>query len=231
MISINRIEPIAVPGGSIGKTVIDYNCNMGMNYFNGSITLIGDYTSKTTNELSEIIEERILNEFRPISENNKPSIQKDVIFLKNLVSIIIGGELKEEKAKELASLINSLRKISKEVIENSEKIKTSNEDLIKLYEEYKVDFEYKKGDKFRFKNRLYEVLKNHKSQKIWEVDLTTNLYKLVDFTTNEEISDYSITKNYNKGQKVRYNGVVYESLIDNNPLSPKTSPETWKKID
>lgn len=35
---------------------------------------------------------------------------------------------------------------------------------------------------------------------------------------------------YKKGDKVRFNGKVYESLIDNNAYSPSAYPDGWKEI-
>lgn len=34
-----------------------------------------------------------------------------------------------------------------------------------------------------------------------------------------------------KGDKVRYNGKVYESLIDNNVWAPDAYPLGWKEIE
>ena len=35
---------------------------------------------------------------------------------------------------------------------------------------------------------------------------------------------------YNKGDRVVYNGKVYESLIDGNTWSPDTYPAGWKEV-
>lgn len=36
---------------------------------------------------------------------------------------------------------------------------------------------------------------------------------------------------YQKGDKVRYKGVVYESLIDGNVWSPETYPQGWRVVE
>lgn len=36
---------------------------------------------------------------------------------------------------------------------------------------------------------------------------------------------------YNKGDKVRYNGKVYESLIDGNVWSPDVYPAGWREVE
>ena len=36
---------------------------------------------------------------------------------------------------------------------------------------------------------------------------------------------------YQKGDKVRYNGVIYESLIDGNVWSPEAYPQGWRVVE
>lgn len=35
---------------------------------------------------------------------------------------------------------------------------------------------------------------------------------------------------YNTGDKVKFNGKVYESTVDNNVYSPSTYPAGWKEV-
>ena len=39
------------------------------------------------------------------------------------------------------------------------------------------------------------------------------------------------TNAYTKGDKVRFEGKVYESLIDNNVWSPAAYPAGWKEVE
>lgn len=38
------------------------------------------------------------------------------------------------------------------------------------------------------------------------------------------------TNGYSIGDKVLYNGVIYESLIDNNIWSPEAYPDGWAEV-
>lgn len=93
--------------------------------------------------------------------------------------------------------------------------------------------EYVKGDKVLYNDVLYKVLQNHTSQEGWTPTSAPSLFAKV-LTSEGEILDWeqpSSTNPYMKGDKVRYNGKVYESLIDNNVWSPDGYPAGWKLIE
>lgn len=93
--------------------------------------------------------------------------------------------------------------------------------------------EYVKDDKVLYNDVLYKVLQNHTSQKEWTPTSAPSLFAKV-LTSEGEILDWEqpdSTNPYMKGDKVRYNGKVYESLIDNNVWSPDAYPLGWKEIE
>lgn len=93
--------------------------------------------------------------------------------------------------------------------------------------------EYVKGDKVLYNDVLYKVLQNHTSQEGWTPTSVPSLFAKV-LTSEGEILDWeqpSSTNPYMKGDKVKYNGKVYESLIDNNVWSPDGYPAGWKLIE
>ena len=93
--------------------------------------------------------------------------------------------------------------------------------------------EYVKDDKVLYNNVLYKVLQNHTSQEGWTPTSAPSLFAKV-LTSEGEILEWeqpSSTNPYMKGDKVKYNGKVYESLIDNNVWSPDGYPAGWKLIE
>ena len=93
--------------------------------------------------------------------------------------------------------------------------------------------EYVKDDKVLYNNVLYKVLQNHTSQEGWTPTSAPSLFAKV-LTSEGEILEWeqpSSTNPYMKGDKVKYNGKVYESLIDNNVWSPDGYPVGWKLIE
>ena len=93
--------------------------------------------------------------------------------------------------------------------------------------------EYVKDDKVLYNDVLYKVLQDHTSQEEWTPTSAPSLFAKV-LTSEGEILDWeqpSSTNPYMKGDKVRYNGKIYESVIDNNVWSPEAYPQGWKEVE
>lgn len=102
-----------------------------------------------------------------------------------------------------------------------------------LFPNWKVGVEYKTGDRIRYEGVLYSVLQNHTSQADWTPPVAVSLFARVLIPDPEIIPDWvqpDSTNPYMKGDKVRFEGSIYESLIDNNIWSPSAYPAGWKKI-
>lgn len=93
--------------------------------------------------------------------------------------------------------------------------------------------EYKVNDRVQYNGVLYKVLTAHTSQETWKPDVAPSLFVKVISSISGEIPDWeqpSAGNAYMKGDKVRYNGKVYESLIDNNVWKPDEYPAGWKEV-
>lgn len=93
---------------------------------------------------------------------------------------------------------------------------------------------YKVGKKVIYKGVLYKVIQAHTSQSDWTPDIAVSLFaKVINETVDGSIPEFvqpGSTNPYMKGDKVLFNGKVYESLIDNNVWSPTDYPTGWKEI-
>ena len=93
--------------------------------------------------------------------------------------------------------------------------------------------EYKKNYRLTYNDVLYKVLQGHTSQPDWTPEAAPSLFAKVlasDDGTPLPWEQPGSTNPYMKGDKVLYNGKVYESLIDNNVWSPEAYPAGWKEI-
>ena len=103
-----------------------------------------------------------------------------------------------------------------------------------FYDVWDVGVTYEVGQYLLYKGVLYKVLQAHTSQESWTPDVTASLYaKVLIDPTGETILDWeqpNSTNPYMKGDKVRFEGKIYESLIDNNVWSPTAYPAGWKVI-
>lgn len=94
--------------------------------------------------------------------------------------------------------------------------------------------EYVKDDKVLYNDVLYKVLQNHTSQGGWTPEAAPSLFAKVLTSTTGEILEWeqpSSTNPYMKGDKVKFNGKIYESIIDNNVWSPEAYPQGWKEVE
>ena len=100
-----------------------------------------------------------------------------------------------------------------------------------LFPLWKENTEYVVNQRVRYINKVYKVLQNHTSQTDWTPDRAVCLFAclLID-EENGEILDWvqpDSTNAYMTGDKVKYEGLIYESLIDNNIWSPVEYPTGW----
>lgn len=106
-------------------------------------------------------------------------------------------------------------------------------DAVELFAEWKTDTAYSIDEKVKYNKVLYKCLQAHTSQSDWTPDIAVSLFAKVLIPDPEVIPDWEqpdSTNPYMKGDKVRFNGKVYESLIDNNIWSPEAYPAGWQEI-
>ena len=108
-----------------------------------------------------------------------------------------------------------------------------------LYPNWETDF--KDGDtltigmRINYKDVLYKVLQTHQKQSTWNpVDAPSLFAKVLNPDSNiiMEWEQPNSTNGYMIGDKVIHNGIIYESLVDNNVWEPGTTgTETlWKEV-
>lgn len=93
--------------------------------------------------------------------------------------------------------------------------------------------EYKKGERVSYNDILYQVVTAHTSQESWKPDVSPSLFVKVISSIEGEIPEWqqpSPENAYMKGDKVRCEGRIYESLIDNNVWKPTEYPAGWKEV-
>ena len=93
---------------------------------------------------------------------------------------------------------------------------------------------YEVGKRVLYNDILYKVIQAHTSQADWTPATAPSLFaKVINETIDGSVPEFEqpdSTNPYMKGDKVIFNGKVYESLIDNNVYSPEAYPAGWKEI-
>jgi hypothetical protein len=159
--------------------------------------------------------------------NTSPTVfeeVRDITINDTLFDTIIEVQNKEQ----------SLTKIGKIVANNV------TDDAVALtvqefYDIWKAGETYNVGRYLQYGNTLYKVLQQHTSQETWTPDVATSIYSkvLVD-PSGETILDWvqpDSTNPYMIGDKVRFEGAVYECIVNNNIWNPVSYPAGWKLIE
>lgn len=105
---------------------------------------------------------------------------------------------------------------------------------VPLFPEWAEGVEYAADQRVKHQGVLYCVLTAHTSQVDWTPDAATSLFAKVLIPDENAIPEWEqpdSTNSYMTGDKVTYNGVVYESLIDNNVWAPDAYPAGWKAVE
>ena len=150
-------------------------------------------------------------------------------------------ELQTEKEAVLDAIDNDmdimamkrlLRILTKNVLESDSVTEQQLSDIATIYPQWRVNKYYQTNEIFVKDSLLFRVIQAHTSQADWQPETTASLY--TPYRPAGEITDWvqptGAHDAYMKGEKVRYNGNTFESVIDNNTWSPAAYPAGWKQI-
>jgi len=106
-------------------------------------------------------------------------------------------------------------------------------EAVQLFPKWEPNIKYEVDDRVRYENILYRCLQSHNSQESWTPNAAASLWAKVLIPDPEVIPDWEqpdSTNAYQIGDKVKFEGKTYESLINNNIWSPAAYPAGWKEI-
>lgn len=105
-------------------------------------------------------------------------------------------------------------------------------DLIALFEAWHTNTPYTVSDRRRHDNALYKCVQAHTSQASWTPDATPALWTKISVEEYPQWRQPTGSHDaYNIGDKVIYEGGVYESIIDGNTWSPVDYPQGWELVE
>ena len=107
-----------------------------------------------------------------------------------------------------------------------------------LFPKWQANIQYAVGDRVLYLGTLYKVIQAHTSQYGWEPDITPSLFAKNLIVKDDDGEQVDIpeweqpgsTNPYMKGDKVKFEGKVYQSLIDQNVWSPAAYPQGWEEV-
>lgn len=146
----------------------------------------------------------------------------------------------------LDSIVAELKKEIKTAFEtlvlSKDLSKEQKENILNQYKPYQIGKTYEENEKFTYMDKIYEVIQAHTSQTTWLPDSTPALYKEYlnvkiqnqDGSTTEVVKEFKQPTGahdaYKKGDKVLFNGKIYQSKIDSNTFSPDQYADGWEEV-
>lgn len=116
-------------------------------------------------------------------------------------------------------------------------ISLSDEDALEavnLFPNWRENESYTVDQRVKYEEILYKCLQAHTSQASWTPTAAPSLWAKVLIPDENVIPEWEqpdSTNAYKIGDRVMFNGVVYESVINNNVWSPATYPAGWKEVN
>ena len=106
-------------------------------------------------------------------------------------------------------------------------------EAVNLFHNWTSGEAYEKDQRVNYEGILYKCLQAHTSQVGWTPTAAPSLWAKVLIPDENVIPEWEqpdSTNPYMIGDRVMFEGEVYESLINSNIWSPAVYPAGWKKI-
>ena len=187
-ISVKQPNPTA---GGYKSVNVYFNMNTGGIYFNGNVELPGKFATANDAEILEEIRKQIAVQM--YTGEATPALVAEYANLNKQVGILTGNkEDVTEREKALTKFANKVNKGNDKVIMalllnvlDPKTINAKKDAIINAFDSYEVNIDYSVGDKFKFENKLYEVIEDHTSVVEWIPSNEPTKYKEITFERTE----------------------------------------------
>lgn len=181
-ISVKQPNPTA---GGYKSVNVYFNMNAGGIYFNGNVELPGKFATANDAEILEEIRKQIAVQM--YTGEATPALVAEYANLNKQVGILTGNKQDTaEREKALTKFANKVNKGNDKVIMalllnvlDPKTINAKKDVIINAFDSYEVNVDYSVGDKFKFENKLYEVIEDHTSVVEWIPSNEPTKYKEV----------------------------------------------------
>lgn len=187
-ISVKQPNPTA---GGYKSVNVYFNMNTGGIYFNGNVELPGKFATANDAEILEEIRKQIAVQM--YTGEATPALVAEYANLNKQVGILTGNKQDTaEREKALTKFANKVNKGNDKVIMalllnvlDPKTINAKKDTIINAFDSYEVNVDYSVGDKFKFENKLYEVIEDHTSVVEWIPGNEPTKYKEITFERTE----------------------------------------------
>lgn len=189
-LEISVKQPNPTTGGYKSVNVY-FNMNTGGIYFNGNVELPGKFATANDAEILEEIRKQIAVQM--YTGEATPALVAEYANLNKQVGILSGNKQDTaEREKALTKFANKVNKGNDKVIMalllnvlDPKTINAKKDAIINAFDSYEVNVDYSAGDKFKYENKLYEVIEDHTSVTEWVPSAEPTKYKEITFERTE----------------------------------------------
>ena len=187
-ISVKQPNPTA---GGYKSVNVYFNMNTGGIYFNGNVELPGKFATANDAEILEEIRKQIAVQM--YTGEVTPALVAEYANLNKQIGILTGNKQDTaEREKALTKFANKVNKGNDKVIMalllnvlDPKTINAKKDAIINAFDSYEVNVDYSVGDKFKYENKLYEVIEDHTSVVEWIPGNEPTKYKEITFERTE----------------------------------------------
>ena len=187
-ISVKQPNPTA---GGYKSVNVYFNMNTGGIYFNGNVELPGKFATANDAEILEEIRKQIAVQM--YTGEATPALVTEYANLNKQIGILTGNKQDTaEREKALTKFANKVNKGNDKVIMalllnvlDPKTINAKKDAIINAFDSYEVNVDYSVGDKFKYENKLYEVIEDHTSVVEWIPGNEPTKYKEITFERTE----------------------------------------------
>lgn len=190
--ALELIDRTAIPEAGGYKSVsVNFSLRKGSVFLTGGADLPGKYATVSDNEILEEIKRQLA--IQMYEGDSTPALITEYANLTRQM-IVLGNGNVEHKAREKAlhKLVNKVNKGNDKLLMtllldvlDAKTINDNRDVIIDAFDSYEIGVEYSVGDKFKYDNRLFEVIEDHTSVEVWKPTSEPTKYKEIILTREE----------------------------------------------
>ena len=203
--ALELITRTAYPeAGGYRSVSVTFSMSKGTAYVNGGIDLPGKFATASEAEVLEEIRKQIAQQL--YTGEATPALVTEYANLNKQLGILANNKQDTvERERALNKLVSKINKGNDKVLMtlllnvlDPKTINTNKEVIINAFDNYEVNVDYSVGDKFKYENKLYEVIVEHTSVAEWLPSAEPTKYKEISFERAESVDKEQLEDDANR---------------------------------
>ena len=190
--------------GGYRSVSVTFTMNKGTAYINGGIDLPGKFATASEAEVLEEVRKQVAQHI--YTGEATPALVTEYANLNKQVGILANNKQDTvERERALTKLVSKINKGNDKVLMalllnvlDPKTINTNKEVIINAFDNYEVNVDYSVGDKFKYENKLYEVIVEHTSAAEWLPNAEPTKYKEISLERAESVDKEQLEDDANR---------------------------------